>query len=78
MSVRGVKPVKHGKTAIIWQVVIFDINAGSMPSCVISKIPDAAAGYTVSDALWPPGWADVAHGQGVVLGSSNRSHDAED
>lgn len=34
------------------QVVIFDINAGSMPSCVISKIPDAAAGYTVSDALW--------------------------
>eukprot|EP00435_Cladocopium_sp_Y103_P034508 s1640_g8.t3 len=34
------------------QVVIFDINAGSMPSCVVSTIQDAAAGYTVCDALW--------------------------
>eukprot|EP00435_Cladocopium_sp_Y103_P034102 s1640_g8.t1 len=33
-------------------VVIFDINAGSMPSCVVSTIQDAAAGYTVCDALW--------------------------
>jgi WD40 repeat protein len=34
------------------QVVIFDINAGSMPSCVVSTIQDGAAGYTVCDALW--------------------------
>ena len=32
--------------------MIFDINAGSMPSCMISTIEDAAAGYTVHDALW--------------------------
>lgn len=32
--------------------MIFDINAGSMPSCLVSKIEDAAAGYTVCDAAW--------------------------
>ena len=33
-------------------MMIFDINAGSMPSCLVSKIEDAAAGYAVCDAAW--------------------------
>ena len=28
------------------------MNAGAMPSCVVSKIEDAAAGYMVCDTLW--------------------------
>lgn len=34
------------------RVVVFDINAGSMPSCLVSEIEDAAAGYTVCQAIW--------------------------
>lgn len=34
------------------RVVVFDINAGSLPSCLVSDIEDAAAGYTVCQALW--------------------------
>ncbi|CAJ1456481.1 unnamed protein product [Effrenium voratum] len=33
-------------------VTIFDINAGSWPSCQVSDIEDAAAGYTVCHAIW--------------------------
>ena len=34
------------------RVVIFDMNTSSMASCVMAEIPDAAAGYTVCDAVW--------------------------
>ncbi|CAK9030025.1 Uncharacterized WD repeat-containing protein alr3466 [Durusdinium trenchii] len=34
------------------RVVVFDINAGELPACLVSDIEDAAAGYTVCHAVW--------------------------
>ena len=34
------------------RIVIFDLNTSSMASCVMAEFPDAAAGYTVCDAVW--------------------------
>mmetsp|Transcript_41210 Transcript_41210/g.95770 ORF Transcript_41210/g.95770 Transcript_41210/m.95770 type:complete len:509 (+) Transcript_41210:60-1586(+) len=34
------------------RAVVFDINSGAWPSCQVADFEDAAAGYTVCDAVW--------------------------